>query len=174
MDVEGLIAKFDSLAAEQKELDVMVREGLEFRLPMKSPLKYLRKKDKRERVWVLPELYTGTVDYLSHAFAKIEFNERKLQDNPLAESKLLAGRSAKLTSRIVAMAVLNDEWGIRFLTPFLARYFLWRIKPSKLWRLAMMVNVMMNLEDFTNSIRLFAIVLKSATPERMEENQEGV
>lgn len=137
--------------AENIELDLLLDRGVEFTVAKKGFLK-----KKKERKFLIKQPYLGTLDILSSLFLRMELNENELNSDPLGETKRLINRSAKDCAMVVAVAILNDKWKIKFFKKRLANYLLWRVTPQKLWQLTLIINNMSNLWDFTNSIRLMS------------------
>lgn len=131
---------FDAIKAERNEINSLLEKGVKFKVG--------------KRAWKLHEPYLGTLDHISALAIKINIDQKTLTDDPLSESKRLVGKSAKIAAKIVAIAVLNNRFKIKFLTGILATYFLWHITPRKLLELALLINTMGNYGDFISSIRL--------------------
>ena len=155
------------LNLEREELDLMVDKGVNFTVKKRSILRFI---GRPERGFTIYQPYLGTLDLLSREFLKIEFDEEKLQTDGLSESKRLGSKAAKVLADILAIAVLSDKWKIRLFKKALSSYFLWRVTPSKMLELSMIINIMMNLEGFINSIRLNAIH-KTANPPKLIETE---
>ncbi|MBN8820759.1 MULTISPECIES: hypothetical protein [unclassified Spirosoma] len=141
---------FNAMLAEQAELNTLIERGVQFTVQKRSLLKWL---GKPERTFELKQPFLFTLDQLSAEFVLMDFSEDRLKQNPLGESKVLAHINAKRCARIVAIAVLNRRWKIRFLGPLLAYYLADRLTPTKLFQLVILINQISNLGDFTNSIR---------------------
>lgn len=161
---------FDALKAEKNEADALIDKGLEFTVPVRSLLRFVTK--KKERVFVIHQPYLGTLDIISRLFLEIKIEEEFLKENPLVETKRIAVESARTCAIVVAVAVLNSKWLIRFFSKPLADYFFWRLKPDKLLQLALIINQISNLGDFISSIRLMSAV-RTTTPRLIEEGQQG-
>jgi len=165
----GFFSNMDLLNAEKSELDVMIDKGVEFKIPKRSIFRFLGKK---ERTFTINQPYLGTLDLLSAEFIKIDFDEERLKNDGLSESKLLASRSCKVLANILAISVLNSKIKIRLFKWILSNYFLWRVTPKKMLDLSLVINYMMNLEGFINSIRLNA-VNRTASPTLIEMTQNN-
>lgn len=160
---------FDALQAEKNELDLLIDRGVEFTTPRMITGLFSKKK---ERVHLIQQPYLGTLDRLSAEFIQMDFSETRLKEDPMNESKRLTLANARRCARIVAIAVLNNEFKIRFLTSFLTWYLLWRVTPSKLLQLTLLINSMSNVGDFTASIRLLSVA-RTTAPDRIEKAAEG-
>ncbi|MCZ2480005.1 hypothetical protein [Aquirufa nivalisilvae] len=164
-------SSFDSIQAERQEYDLLLHQGVKFTTPKRSILKYFSK--QKDRTWVINQPFLGTLDYLSSIFIQMDFSEERIKENALNESKRLAAINTFRCAKIIAIAILNDKIRIKLFSNILARYFLWRITPSKLFQLALMINTMSNVADFTNSIRLMS-VQRTAAPQLIEiADQKG-
>jgi len=157
------------LNLEREELDLMVDKGVKFTVKKRSILRLI---GSPEREFTIYQPYLGTLDLLSHEFLKIEFDEEKLRTDGLSESKRLGSKAAKVLADILAIAVLSDKWKIKLFKSFLSQYFLWRVTPSKMLELSMIINIMMNLEGFINSIRLNAVNKTASPPKLIETNHQ--
>jgi hypothetical protein len=138
---------FDPIEAEERELEILLDKGMIFKVGKKT--------------FHIKQPFLGTLDYLSEQFIKLDINKAQLiADSPqevFEEQKRILRPNVVICARIVALAVLNSRWKIKFLTWFYTKYFLWRITPSTLAKLTNMVLKASNLPDFTNSIILMSI-----------------
>lgn len=138
---------FEKLIAEKKELEVLLDKGLVFSAGGKQ--------------YLIKQPFLGTLDYLSNEFLKLDFNSENLNsDNPIKvfdEQKRIVQPNVKICARIVAIAVLNSRWKIKFLTGWYAAKFRWSVTPEDLFKLTNIVLQASNLRDFTNSIALLSI-----------------
>jgi len=144
----------EKILAEKSELDSLIGAGMSFEIG--------------KRKFIIREPYLGTLDLLSRLFVDMSFDDEKMKDNPLQESKMLAARVAKDCAKVVAVAVLNGRWRIRLFSRILTGYFYWKAKPSVMLKLALIVNTMCNFGDFTTSIRLMSGV-RTTAPNRIED-----
>ncbi|MVM35259.1 hypothetical protein GO755_34880 [Spirosoma sp. HMF4905] len=159
----------DNLLAEQAELNALIEKGAFFTTPKQSLLRFWGSEERR---FTIKPFFLGTIDRLGAEFFDMGFSEAAIDADPFGESKRLASQNAKRCARVVAIAILNRKWPIKFLTPFLANYLLWRVTPNKLWQLTLIINQMMNLGDFTNSIR-YLQVTRTTAPALVEEKPEN-
>ena len=149
---------------ENEETKLLLGKGVEFKVKTKSFISKLLKKE--ERTFIINPLFNGTLLELSYEFSKMEFSQEKLQENGLTEVKRLMKHS-KVLSNIIAISVLNNRLKIRLFKGILSRYFLWRLTPSETESITTTIHYMMDLEGFTNSIRLNAIH-KAMSPSPIE------
>ena len=155
MDEE--LKKLAATEKERKTYAALINRGLNLTVDRTGLFR------RKPRAFHIKQLFLGTMDLVSEAFAKMEIDEVALAEDPIAEGRRLEHLHAREMARIVALAVLNDKWKIRLFARFYTSYFLWRINPSKLYQLAMIINTLSNTPDFVNSIRLLSIV-RTAPP----------
>lgn len=146
---------------ERAELDILLSAGMSFSVPKRSLLRYIGKPDRQ---FLIAPLFLGTLDYLSREFVEMNFSEEAIQENAFGEAKRLMAHNARRSARVVALAVLNSDWKIRWLAGLYAWYFRWHITPQVLLRLTLKIQEASNLGDFTNSIRYLSVVARTATP----------
>ena len=144
----------DQNKAESLELDLLLDRGTVFKVTKTSWLSKLSK--KKEREFFIKQPYLGTLDILSGLYVSMKVDEGELDKDPMGESKRLVRRSAKTCAMVVAVAVLNSKWKIKLFAKIYANYFMWHVTPQYMWKLAITINNMSNLSDFTNSIRLMS------------------
>ena len=160
----------DNLETEKKALNTLLQKGMKFSVPKHGLLRLLSKKKEREFTIVQP--FLGTLDMLSEIFLQIEFDEKKIQENPLSESKYLLKYSGKL-AQIVAIAVCNSNTKFRIRGKKLTRYFLWHLTPEKMLQIVLIISSMNNTMDFINSIRLMSVV-RTTIPKALIEVEQKV
>lgn len=141
-------------SAENIELDLLLDRGVEFEVSKRGLFTRFSKKKKRK--FSIKQPYLGTLDVLSSLYLGMDMSEVEIDKDPHGESKRLVNRSAKKCAMVVAVAVLNSKWGIKFFAKPFAKYLMWRVTPKMMWQLALTINNMSNLGDFTNSIRLMS------------------
>ena len=112
-------------------------------------------KDVYVRNFVIKPLYLGTIDTLRKLYLQIEYDEEKIQDQPIQESKKLF-KYIPLVAKIAAVAVLNnptvtdqDNKEVKDL----AKFFVEHLNVTRLKKLADVISQMMNPGGFTSSIR---------------------
>ncbi len=105
-------------------------------------------------------LYLGTIDSMRKLYISIDYDENRLQDNPLIESRRLF-EYIDVMAEISAIATLNT--GESLLEPYreelndLTAFYKSHLTSTSLLKLVNIINVMSNQADFTNSIRLTQI-----------------
>lgn len=140
---------------EKIELDRLLDRGVEFELG--------------KRKYILKEFYGGTLDALSAEFIKLEL---KQTDTEIATQEFnhFVNSNTKTWARVIAIAVLNSKWKIKFLTGIMARRILWAYKPSDLKGLVDIIATMCNYKDFIHSSVLIAGI--RTTKPKTEEVKE--
>lgn len=157
MDEE--IKKLAASEKERKTYAALINNGLDFTIERKG----LFARKGKKRTFHIRQLFLGTMDLVSSLYANMEIDEEALEADPIAEGRRLEHKYARTMARIVAVSYLNDKWRIRLFSWYYTSYFLWRVDPTKLYQLAMIVNTLSNTPDFVNSIRLLSIV-RTAPP----------
>ena len=100
-------------------------------------------------------LYLGTIDTLRKLYINIEYDEEKIQDQPIQETKKLF-KYIPLMAEIAAVAVINNP---SIADPLsrevkeLRQFFIEHLTVNRLKRLADIISQMMNPAGFTYSIR---------------------
>lgn len=182
------------LEQEKNELQVLLNKGIEFEVEdvqfetRKRLFGLIRKRFpvKIKRKFKIRELTLGTLDRLSAEWIEFEIDEKKMKsDDGMQVAKSLVHNHSKRCARIIALAVLDSDYLIPVKSNGFVRYkenvkeldnltdlFLRTIKPSELFRLTTLINLMSNFGDFTNSIRLM-LSARTTMPDRIEENTQG-
>lgn len=160
---------FDTYQAEQNEANVLIEKGVKFTVKKQSFLKYFSK--NKERNFFIEQPFLGTLDIISALFLSINFDEKLLDENFLAASKELVSKSVKTCALVVAVSVLNSKLKIKLFSKILAQYFLWRMRPSDLVKMSIIIHKINNYGDFINSIRLMSAIRTTAPQNLIEENQ---
>lgn len=184
--------KSNRLDQERSELASLLNKGIEFEVEdvqfeVKSKLFGLIKTKhpiKVKRQFSIKELTLGTLDRLSAEWIEFEIDENEMKsDDGMKIAKGLAHNHSIRCAKIIALAVLDSDYLIP--TKIAGRYkedsktlndltnlFTRTIKPSDLFYLVSVINVMSNLGDFTNSIRLM-LSDRTTMPQRIEENLQA-
>lgn len=179
------------LQQEKDELNVLIGKGTEFTVQDVTfevarrffGLVKVRKPKTITRTFKITESTLGTLDRLSSEWIEFAIEEQAMKDNDaMKRARRLAHDHSIRCARIVAIAVLNEErlvpkpvkGGVKWVEDVerleeLTALFARSIKPSKLYQMAILVNAMANLGDFTNSIRLMSSD-RTGMPIRIEEN----
>lgn len=168
--------KLDNLTREQNELRQMINSGVTFDVDItykkRKPglLGFIRKREKitEKKVFRVAEPTLSTLDRLSALWLEMTIDETKLNDaDYLCTAKKLAAKEATKLAKVVAVAVLGEEYydvtengGYFTRKPNekrlnrLASLFEHTITPSQLLTLAILITNVSNLGDFINSMRL--------------------
>lgn len=177
-----------SLEQERSELASLLNKGIEFEVDdvqfeVKSRFFGLVKTKepiKIKRQFSIGELTLGTLDRLSAEWIEFDIDESMMQSDGMKKAKGLAHNHSIRCAKIIALAVLDSDYLIptnvagrykednKTLTE-LTNLFAHTIKPSELFYLVSVINVMSNLGDFTNSIRLM-LSERTTMPHRIEGN----
>lgn len=184
--------KLKSLEAEQNEMRQLIQQGVTFPVILKYRKRkpgfwgYFRKREEvtEERVFTIAEPTLSTLDRLSAIWLELTIDETRLADSEyLAEAKQMAAKNAKLLARMVAIAVLGEDFYqvTEHAGTFqrkedtkrvsdLADLFYHCVKPSDLFALAVAITNVSNLADFINSIRLMSAT-RTSDPTHLIEQQ---
>ena len=180
---------FDEKKAERDELNILIRKGIEFDF---ESVTYKRRGLFRRRVSVkksyrfkIEEPTLSTLDRLSAEQIDLVIDEKVMSSEfAINEAKNLTSKHCKRLSRIIAIAVLGQDY-IRAVDKGshlaychddksldrLTDLFFHNIKPSKLMQLVILINTMSNLGDFCNSIRLMS-ASRTTMPIRIEDKED--
>jgi len=159
---------FDTYQAEINEANVLIDNGMKFSIEKQSFLKHFSKSKKR--TFVIKQPFLGTLDIISALFLSINFDESMLEENFLSASKEIVAKSVKTCALVVAISVLNSRLKIKFFSKVFSKYLLWRMRPSDLMKMSIIIHKINNYGDFINSIRLMSTI-RTTAPNRIEENQ---
>lgn len=182
-----------NIESEKRELDLLIEKGANFdveEVQLLKPKGFFGFFKKRRPVKVkhhfhIEEAVLRTLDLISAESIQMEIDEAIMIKDGLSVSKKLANEHSIRCAKVVALAALGSsyilvvpKWNgtqkikyndkeLNRLTELFAR----TIKPTKLFQLVMLVNTMLNLGDFTNSIRLMSGA-RTTMPNRIEEEAE--
>lgn len=157
---------------EKNVIDSLLNNGMSYEIPKRGLLRLLSK-NKNWKV-TIRQPYLGTLDTLCGLYLSMELDEDKLKENANNESKQLIKRSALKAAKVVAVSMLNNKWLIRLFANALAKRLMWRIRPSELFQLVMIINALNNAVDFTSSIRLMQGVRTSEPKANLIEEKKQV
>lgn len=164
---------------EREELNLLVKQGIKFSVTHKVH----RRKKGVKGLFQRPEIVTvkedfeiqeptlSVLDRLSVIWVEMEVNEDRLTaggTETLAEAKRIAKDNAARMARIIAIAVLGEDYHVTEVgtggrirkynddkeLDRLTALFFHTIKPSKLVGLSEAITSVSNLGDFINSMRL--------------------
>jgi hypothetical protein len=157
---------FDPVQAERNEINTLTQRGVSFSVECKSLISKIFR--RKERKFLIQQPYLGTLDYLAAEYIQMRYDEEAIKEDWIAEGKRMMKSDAKRCARVVAIAVLNDRWKLKYLIPFFATYFLWRITPEKLSQLTSIILQTSNIVDFIGSIRYLSIKERMTAPNLVE------
>jgi hypothetical protein len=178
---------FDALQAEREELRLLIGNGISFTVNYQEAqvtkvprwANWLGKIFKRkvtikqdlQREYIIKEPTLFTLDRLSAEYIELKIDEQKIKEAPRQQSRLYLREYDKCMAKIIAIAVLGNDWEdnkqLESLTAFL---FKW-LKPSQLNELSGVVDLTNNLADFINSIRLMSSA-RTTMPNLIEETEQ--
>ena len=178
-------SSFNELEAERKELRLLIERGISFtvnyqeerkvRIPRWRWLRFIKRtqviREDKQREYIVKEPTAYTLDRLSAEYIELVMDEEKIKENPRQEARRLFMVNNKRMARIVAIAVLGNEWENRKKLEELTEFFGKWIKNSQLLDLVQAIDLTNNLADFINSMRLMSSA-RTTMPTRIE-NQEG-
>lgn len=154
---------FDANKAEVSELNLLINKGMDITVG--------------KRKFTITEPYLGTLDELSAISIGINFKEDDLDKEDyqgmLQSTKLIVNKNAKKQAKYTATAIVNSKYiipftSIRFINDImvnlLTKWLYWRLKPSKLAQLCLVINSISNYPDFINSIRLTLAAPRTTQP----------
>lgn len=183
----------EKLQVERNELNMLIDKGVnisfERTIRVEKSRKFLFIK-KYETIteklkFTIKEPTLSTLDRLSAEQIELVIDEAKIKENGMSEAKMLTRKQSHRMARIVAIAVLGQEYviatqeGARVHYQYddkklneLTELFFINIKSSQLLQYVILINSMSNLGDFTNSIRLMSAV-RTTMPILIEDKQKG-
>ena len=181
---------FDEIKTEKDELNLLINKGLSFKVErkifkrQKGFLGYFKKpiQEIETLEFTIKEPTLSTLDRMSSEQINLSIDENLMNsDNAISESKKLINKHSKTCAKIIALAVLGQDYLIceQFGNSFkhknddkklneLTELFFMNIKPSMLYQLYILVNTISNLSDFINSIRLMS-ANRTTMPIRIEQ-----
>lgn len=143
---------------EQNELDALLDKGVAFKVGKRS--------------FLIQQPYLGTLDRLSDLYMQMTYDEEALNEGGVIEANKIVMQSAKLWAMVVAVSVCNSRWKIKFLAPFMARFFLWNMKAADLKTLSDLIMKMSGIVDFIISTRSIAGA-RTTKPNPVEQNKQA-
>lgn len=175
---------------EKNELDLLIGNGFPFKIHRKIKKRksgflgfFQAKVEETETLeFKIQEPTLATLDRISREQIELDLDETELtSDNALQNAKLLVNKHAKRCAKILAIAVLGNDYIKANNTGFSISYdkddkklneltelFYTYIKPSEMLQLYTLVNTISNLSGFINSIRLMS-ASRTTIPIRVED-----
>lgn len=180
MNMENITTDKDPIELEREELNLLIRRGVKFEVTTKVAQRrkglkgFFMKPEIIEKTssYEIHEPTLSVLDRLSEIWLQMAVDEDALQESSviLSEAKRMAYENAERMARIIAIAVLGEDYHITEVNRFgqirkynndkelnrLTYLFKHTIKPSKLYSLSTMITNISNLGDFLNSMRLMS------------------
>lgn len=179
------INNIENLEQERKELRLLINEGVAFTVTYFAKVRkggwwhrlftwLLRKQDytfeERKRSFVVKEPTAFTLDRLSAEYIELAIDEAKVKEAPRQEARRLYAKHSRRMARIVAIAVLGNQWENKAMLKEHTEFFSRWLKNSQLWELVQAIDLTNNLADFINSMRLLSSA-RTTMPTRIENPQ---
>ena len=140
----------DEARIQQRIADTLLERGVRFKIPAPFFLKLIGK--KHEELVIYPLKY-GTLIAMSRLSAQLGADIEKLEGGSINEAMVLVNKHGDLVAKWIAIAVLGEKWKIERYTDKLAKKLTWRLTPSRLGELFLLVAMLSGVQDFTNIIR---------------------
>lgn len=156
---------------EKSAVETMLDNGVRFGVETRGLLRWLGKKEIK---FHLKQPYLGTLLQISKMYLEMEIDEQKFGDNAYQDSYMLVPENARRMSMIVALSMINDKIRIKWFAKPLSNWLLWRLNPSKLFQLMVVVLTLSNTASFTNSIRLTKALRMMKPKEEMENLSRNI
>lgn len=126
---------------------------------------------EKQRSFVVKEPTAYTLDRLSAEYIELVLDEAKVKEAPRQEARKLFMKHSRRMARIVAIAVLGNDWEDKKQLAELTEFFSRWLKNSQLWDLVQAIDLTNNLADFINSMRLMSSA-RTTMPNRIESQQD--
>lgn len=182
--------QLEQLNQEKNELNRLINAGISFEIDVeeievKRKLYILKRREivSRKRRFSIAEPTLGTLDRIASESVNFAITDAEMQTmDSLSAGMLKVHKNVEKCARIVAYAVMGSEYDAPQLTKDgrlvfradierfreLTQLFLRKLKPSSLYRIAQLIQLICNLGDFTNSIRLLQSD-RTTMPNRIED-----
>lgn len=179
------MTKFDKISAEQKELNLLINEGISF------TFEYMDRKYPFARPTLVKKTFTihqptlAVIDLMSAEAIKMVVDEDLIDKDPFGEAKKVIAAGVDPMSRFIAIAILGrdaeipvsslskypsykkNEKEIKRISSIIKR----SLTPAQLREIVTAITQISNIGDFLYSIRL-AGESRSTTPNRVEEDED--
>lgn len=174
--------EYNDIEAEKKEIRLLISKGISFvvdyteiqtvYIPRFSFCKWLKKKvatsEAKQREYVIQEPTLYTLDRLSAEYIEMIVDEEEIRNAPRQQARIYFQEHSKRMAKIVAIAVLGNEWDNADKLSELSGFFFRWLKNSSLVELVQVIDLTNNLADFINSIRLLSSA-RTTIPNRVEK-----
>lgn len=179
----------EKINAERRELNTLISRGVNFdvtrTVTVRKNIFSKPKKHTEKLKYTIQEPTLAVLDLISAEQIELVIDENIMSsEQGISEAKRLAHKHARRMARIIALAVIGEDYiiaeqqGARIRYRYdekrfneLAELFENNLKPSKLIQLAILINQMANLGDFTNSIRLMS-ASRTTMPILIEQDKQ--
>jgi hypothetical protein len=179
------MTKFDKISAEQKELNLLINEGISF------TFEYMDRKHPFSQPKLIKKTFTihqptlAVIDLLSAEAINMVVDEDLISKDPLGEAKKITAAAVDPMARYIAIAILGrdaeipvnslskypsykkNEKEINGISSLIKR----SLTPAQLREIVTAITQISNIGDFLYSIRL-AGESRSTTPNRVEEDED--
>lgn len=177
--MEELEVERTNLDIEREQLNLLIKRGVKFEVVTKVRKRkkglrgFFKKPEIKEEVtsYEIHEPTLSVLDRLCDIWLDMALDEEALKEGAvIVEAKKITKQNAKKMARVIAIAVLGEDYHITEITPLgkvkkynddkelsrLTNIFFHGIKPSKLALLTTTVTNVSNLADFITSMRLMS------------------
>ena len=179
----------EKINAERRELNTLISRGVNFdverTVTVRKNIFSKPQKQTENLKFTIQEPTLAVLDLIAAEQIDLVIDEKVMSsEQGISEAKKLAHQHARRMARIVALAVMGEDYiiaeqkGARVSYRYderrfreLAELFENNLKPSKLIHLTIIINQMANLGDFTNSIRLMS-ASRTTMPILVEEGKQ--
>lgn len=153
---------------EQYAADTILEKGVRVRIPAPFFLRIFLVK----RIGLLfHQPYLGTLMHVARLSVKDGFDLAEL-NGEINDVHELVLKHSKTLRKIVAVLYLNSGWKIRLFTGLVAKWLEYKLTPSKLAEIAVVVVAYSRLEDFTSTIRLIG-AMRITSPRNLSHTENG-
>lgn len=182
--------QLEKLNQEKNELNRLINAGISFEIEVeeveiKRKLYFFKRREivTRKQRFTIAEPTLGTLDRIASESINFAITDAEMQSvDSLSVGMQKVHKNVEKCAKIVAYAVMGSEYEAPQLTKDgrlvirpdierfheLTRLFIRKLKPSSLYRLAQLIQLICNLGDFTNSIRLLQSD-RTTMPSRIED-----
>lgn len=154
---------------EVKAIDTLLERGIFFEVENVGIFRLIKKKVR----FNIGQPTLGTLLMLSHIEKNFTLDHSRLNENPINESFKVVVDNVRNVTLFVATAILARRWRVKVFRGMLARYLMWRMKPTDLYSIADILITLSNTGNFCASIRLMQGVRITQPKNLSPENQGG-
>lgn len=165
----------DLLTAEQNlARKQLLNNGLSFDVPVLSilgrlPHRYRDKNGRKARKLTIYKPYLHTMDVMSDLKLALAINLEQMRQNPINIYNKSVKANSKILANIVAVALLNRKWKIRWFGGWLTNYLHTRLDSEKLHGVCALILELEDAGNFINSTVLMSgAETRTTTPNTVE------